>query len=111
MSAGKSFHEEFFMLHWKRIRIPEPQPFPRDMRYAFDFMKQVSGLSIQGLANRLGITSYNMNNVLAKGDPVTREQCMLLYRMALEFGYPRLADFFEVEGLARKINSSKKVKL
>jgi hypothetical protein len=109
--TGKSFYEEFFMLHWRRTRIPEPQIIPRDMRYALNMIQEVAGISIQELAHRLGVPSYNMNAMQARGKPVTREQCMILYRIALDFGYPRLADFFEVEGLARKEGSSRKIKL
>jgi len=100
-SSEEGFWEILFRVFHERHRTVEPVDHRdyKNIRMALYSLRTFTGMTTEQLAIQIGIAPGTLNMIEVRGGVLSYELCERCRQIALEFRYPKLAEFFKLEGL------------
>ncbi len=82
---------------WLHLRPTEPDPLT--LRGAVYAIRHLSGVPLERIADRCSVSPATYSNWELRGKPFNAVQVKQLENIAVEFGYPAIAEFLRMEHL------------
>ena len=101
MKTESGFWQKLFREFHARNRVREPATFRdyKDIRMALYSLRTFTGMTSAQIAQRIGLMPHALNLLEMRGGVLRFEQCQQCRVIALDFRYPKLAEFFKFEGM------------
>ena len=96
-----SFWQQLFAFFHKSHRYDEPESHRdyKNIRLALYSLRTFTGLTIEQIATDIGMSPAALNMLESRGGVLSMFHCGQCQKIALDFCYPKLAEFYEMEGL------------